>query len=376
MLRQEAARIPFDPGQILTACFGDGDDSRRAYRACLAFEPGEIATATGRLLPFVYRRWGASDRNGLIEAAHRAYLATWQRNRERMAQAAAVLGEFERAGIECMLLKGAALTLRNYRDYGLRGMGDFDLLIHRGDLDRAAGLLLRNGWRAEEGRSLEAIQRHSRVGHACQFSRSGGQNCDLHWHPLIRCYSPQVAEMFWRAAETVDLAGHAVKVPCQTDQLLHVCVHGLHWERPPNLYWMADAITVLRGGELDWDRAAALATRSNMRALFAHALLVLAARFRIAVPGKIFDLDAPAWELREYALMQKPCPLNLSDRLAWHRYHFRRLRPFDRQWSEAPFWLGFPQYLSTFRDTAAWRSFAARLWLKLKARSRAPGGKA
>ncbi len=370
----QRAAPPFDPGQILTACFGEGDEGRHAYEACVAFEPGAVAAGSGRLLPFVYRRWGASDRNGLIERAHLAYIATWQRNRERMAQAAAVVAEFERAGIECMLLKGAALTLRNYRDYGLRGMGDFDLLIHRGYLERAAALLLRNGWRAEEGRSLEAILRQARVGHACQFSGSAGQNCDLHWHPLIRCYAPQVAEMFWEASETIDLAGHAVRIPCQTDQFLHVCVHGLHWERLPNLYWMADAITVLRGGELDWDRAAALAERSDMRALFAQALLVLAARFHIAVPGKIFDLDTPAWERRECALMQKPCPLSLWDRLAWHRYHFRRIKPFDRQWSQLPYWIAFPQYLTAFWDAAKWRAFAERLWRKFRPRFRQPRG--
>jgi len=339
------ARTGISHRQILTACFGDEDQSLRALEACALPDGGEIDAATGRMLPFLYRRWGALAGNRLVEMGHCTYLATWRQNRERMAHLAAVLDEFEQAGIPCMLLKGAALILRNYRDYGLRGMGDFDLLIRPSDLERAVGLLIRNGWTPEEGCSLEAILRQARVRHAWQFFRAD-QSCDLHWRPLARCYSPEVSEMFWQGSEAVELEGHAVQVPGATDQFFHTSVHAMHWEWTRNLYWMADAITALRDGEPDWDRVAALAAKSGMRAQLAGALAALAAQFQLAIPKQVSGADVPAWEQREYRLMQKPCPLGLVDSIAWHRYHFRRIRQFDSRWSGIPAWTGFPQYLA------------------------------
>lgn len=360
------ARISHD--QLLKACFGNNEESRRAFETCVALESGGIDAATRRLLPVLYRRWGALARNSLIELGQRAYITTWQQNRERMAQIGSVLLELEKAGIECMLLKGAALTLRHYRDYGLRNMGDFDLLIHEDDIERAVRLLLQNGWMAEEDYSIEAIRRQSRVRHAWQFFWSDRQNCDLHWRPLSRCYSPQVTEMFWRGSEIVELGGHPVRIPCPADQLFHVCVHAMHWEWTPNLYWVADALTVLRDAELDWDRAAALAVGANMHMRFTQALAILESEFHAVVPKHLLGGKVPSWERREYFLMQKPCPLGVFDSVAWHVYHFRRLRPFDTQWREMPAWRGFAQYLAAFLDALTWRALLAKVWAQVKLR--------
>jgi hypothetical protein len=361
-----------DPERLLQACFGDAGESQLAFESCVAADIASggagIEPAARRLLPFFYRRWCASSSGSLIETAHRVYLATWQQNRERMASAASVLRQLESAGIECMLLKGAALTLGHYRDYGLRSMGDFDLLIHHADVERAAGLLLQDGWTAEEGCSAEAIRRQSRVRHAWQFTRGDTENCDLHWRPLARCYSPQVAGMFWEGAEAITLDGQAARIPCPTDQFFHVCVHAMHWEWTRNLYWIADALTVVRDAEPNWDRAAALAASSEMQTRFTEALLVLASHFRLAVPEQAFAAEAPAWERREYMLMQKPCPLGPLDSIAWHLYNFRRLRPFDSEWRGAPRWVALPQYLAAFLDAPTWGSLLARLWTEFRLR--------
>ena len=362
------ARI--DRELLLKACFGEDEESRQAWEACAAVDGGEIDAAARRLLPLLHRRHGGLSPSSLTELAHRAYIATWRQNRERMAHVGEVLREFDRAGIECMLLKGAALTLRHYRDYGVRTMSDFDLLIHPGDLEPAIRSLLRDGWVAEGGCTIDAIRRQSRVRHAWQFARGDSQNCDLHWRPLARCYSPQVTGMFWQGAEIGALDGQPVKFPCPTDQFFHVCVHAMHWEWTTNLYWVADALTVLRGGEVDWDRAAALGAASNMRFHFSQALTALASRFQLAIPKRAMDAGPPSWERSEYALMQKPCPLGLLDSFFWHRRNFQRIRPFDPQWREKPAWMGFAPYLAAFLDAPTARTMLAGLWEQIKLRAR------
>jgi len=205
---------------------------------------------------------------------------------------------------------------------------------------------------------------------------------------LARCYSPRVAEMFWSGAETVDLAGRTVKLPCPTDQFFHVCVHAMHWEWTPNLHWVADALTVLgenRGktsasspaqtrmpgdAEVDWDRAEALAMSAGMRVHFAEALSFLASRFHAEIPSHARGVRVQGWERRDYELLQKPCPLGWFDSALWHLYHFRRLRPFDAEWRSTPAFIGFPQYLATFLDAPTRRELLAGLWRQLKLRSR------
>src|ERR1700736_218266 len=249
-------------------------------------------------------------------------------------------------------------------------MGDFDVLIHQRDIEPAVNTLLKNGWIAEEGCTREAIQRQSRVRHAWQFTGGDAQNCDLHWRPLAQCYDPRVTEMFWQRAESVEVNGLAVKVPCPTDQFFHVCVHAMHWEWTPNLHWVADALTVLGDAELEWDRAAALAINAGMRMRFTQALILLESKFQATVPKDLAGGRFPVWERREYFLMQRPCPLGAIDSLAWHLYHYRRIRPFDAKWREIAGWKGFLQYLATFLDALNWRMLLAKGWAQLKLRAR------
>jgi hypothetical protein len=168
----------------------------------------------------------------------------------------------------------------------------------------------------------------------------------------------------------VVLDGRVVKLPCPADQLFHVCVHAMHWEWTPNLYWVADALTVLRDVELDWDRAAALAVSAGMRIRFTQALAILESEFHAVIPGNGLGGHVASWERREYSLMQKPCPLGVFDSVAWHVYHFRRIRPFDTKWREMPAWRGFAQYLETFLDALNLQSLLAKVWEQLKLRRR------
>jgi len=57
-----------------------------------------------------------------------------------------VLVSFHRAGIQTILLKGAALILLHYKDPGLRPMVDFDILVPAGKAAAAIKVLTELGW--------------------------------------------------------------------------------------------------------------------------------------------------------------------------------------------------------------------------------------
>ena len=156
-----------------------------------------------------------------------------------MAHLASVLQEFERAGIECMLLKGAALTLRHYRDFGLRNMGDFDLLIHPHDIERAARLLLQNGWMAEEGCSTEAIL--SNLASAMPGNSSAairrtatfiGARCpDATRRKSLKCSGAD------RKSSASGATRSRYRAP-PISSFTFACTPCMEWT--PNLYWVAD----------------------------------------------------------------------------------------------------------------------------------------
>ena len=348
--------------QLLLACFAPEADAGAALERCLDGWTGAVAEG-GRLLPLLYRRWPAVE-NELIELGRRAYLATWNRNRDSLARLAGLGGRFREEGIRWMALKGTALTVRQYADLGLRPMADLDLLIPAEDLDRALRLLNRWGFSAEENAAPDAILRQARVRHAWQFLADPDWNFDLHWRPVNRCYAPEVTRLFWEGAEMVRFGGLDIPVPSPSDQLFLACVHGLQWDWTSKTRWIADALKLL-GDTMNWERICHLAESAAMSFRLGNGLLFLRDRLRAPIPIDLPERlmrSAPEWERREYRLLMKPCPLGVFDSIAWHAYHLRRIRPYDDDWRQAPLPIAWTQYLGTFLDARGMRN----LWMKLR----------
>lgn len=350
--------------QLLLACFASEEAAGAALdRCCRELAGTECGPAAKALLPLVYRRW-PEVQNQVVELGRRAYFTAWNLNRKRMAELAGIAARFGEEEIRWMALKGAAIAVRQYGDLGLRSMTDLDVLIHPTDLERAVGVLNLAGYRAEEGNTSDAIVRKARVGHAWQFFGEQDSNFDLHWRPVSRCYSPEVTRSFWEGAETVCFGGHDMLVPSPSDQLFHVCVHGLQWDWTRKIRWIADVLTILRE-PMDWERIQQLAEWAHMSFRLANALKFLHERFGAPVPLDMSERlirAAAGWERHEYRLLLKACPLGVHDSIAWHAYHFRRIRPFDDRWRRLPLAIAWPQYLLAFLDAPSLRF----LWLKLR----------
>jgi hypothetical protein len=268
-----------------------------------------------------------------------------------------------------MVLKGAALALKYYKDPGLRGMRDVDIMVPAHSLARAIQIVCDMGYVAERNLATSSILRRARVSHAWQFLRAG-QSCDLHWRPIVRCFAPEIPAAFWEGAEPACAAGMEFLVPCPTDQLLHVCVHGLQWDWEPSVRWVADALIVARE-PIQWDRICELSEKAHIRDRLSRALRYLRARFGMLVPAVVIERlssNVAAWEQRDADILLKPCPLGLRDSLEWHLNNFRRIRLADPKWHTSPGPIGFVQYLVTFLDADGSIHLAAKLWPEMKRR--------
>src|SRR5690606_31894031 len=102
--------------------------------------------ASTTLLPLVYRN--------LKEESHplckSTYRHTWLSNQIFWTKTLPILQNLLNAGIKkIVLLKGMAMILHHYRDFGVRVIGDIDILIDRIHLPLAYSLLTSSGWRCE-----------------------------------------------------------------------------------------------------------------------------------------------------------------------------------------------------------------------------------
>jgi hypothetical protein len=352
---------------LLKAALREGPVSLAAWEQWRAHvDPEQLDYDSHRLLPLLYsvlQRQGISDSQmGRFKGVYRR---TWYDNTLRLRAAAAVLQALHDEGISTMLLKGAALTLRYYRDVGLRPMDDFDVLVPTHQGLAAIEVLKGLGWiplfepvGVTEAEALE-------IGHAYPFRNARRQEVDLHWHVYYQRVAPTADSELWAAAHPFALSGAPTHILAPADQLLHVCVHGTQrawWseERAPNLRWVADAMMILRNAPeaLDWNRLSAQAERLRFVLPLREALGYLHDHFEAPIPASVLarirTMPVPLAErIAERARTSPPMLwgpwvalgvryLEYCSSLPPDVGVFRRLAGlpafFRRRWGSAPLW--------------------------------------
>lgn len=243
-----------------------------------------VDPASFRLLPIAYRNlvdMGQDD--ALLQRLKGVYRHTWYKNQILYRQAEEILAEFARLGIAPLLLKGAAMTERFYRDHGMRYMNDIDLMVPESDFEQAAAVLMARGWEPTlySGDAMLWYHRH-RFKHGCAFKHQGVE-VDLHSH-LLR-FLPQDDAALWRTSLEGSWRGQPVYFLNDTDQLFHICVHGLRWSHA-YLSWIPDALMILRSDspDLSWDSLVEKATLTRTVPYLRNALSYLADEFQVPIP--------------------------------------------------------------------------------------------
>jgi hypothetical protein len=234
-----------------------------------------------RIVPLLYRnlaRQGVPADATLRYAS--VYRHTWAANRLCFKACARALGLFREAGIETLLLKGAAMTLLHYRDSGVRSMADVDVLVRPERARDAAAILAAEGWRGPDVGALFPML------HAAGHRDAHGHGIDLHWYAALDARWPGADAAFWEAAVPVRFEWIETRALAPTDLLYTVLAHG-YGSFAPHLRWAADAATLVRDAAIDWPRLVRLAeTRRLVRAVHAQ-LAWLRARLGVAVPDEV-----------------------------------------------------------------------------------------
>lgn len=246
----------------------------------------QLDQAAYRLLPMVYRNLRLAavhdPHAGLLKSA---YYRTWYENQVHMHRAADLLHAFQSAGIPTLLLKGASLNLLYYQDYGLRAMGDFDILVPTAQVHAALKVMRERGFTSSQRARYAFKEDCLPVLHAFGFVDSQGWEVDFHWHLLVEACWPEADDDFWAAAIPIMVNGVPTQALAPADELLYTCVHGLKWNYIPPLRWVADALTLLqRAPDVDWNRLIQQAERLRLIVPVRAALHYLAQTWQAPIP--------------------------------------------------------------------------------------------
>ncbi len=221
-----------------------------------------------RLVPVVWNRLrslSASIPPALADRIHAQAAVTEFRMAMTEATLQEVVEQLAAAGIQTLLLKGAALATTVYHSFAARPMGDLDILVRPDKARRAWECLVDRGWKAEVAGGERFYEGHH---HMVGLVDPNGLHLVLEIHramlPIAGPFQLDETEV-WREAKPVMLGTTMVYVPSDEHQLLHLCVH-LAWS---NMLFVGlgrtarDVAVLLEPGGINWDRFLALALHSR-----------------------------------------------------------------------------------------------------------------
>lgn len=209
---------------------------------------------------------------------------TWLQNQLLFRATADVLRSFHEAGIETMLLRGAALVTAYYQDAGVREMRNTDIFVPENQARGASRILRTAGWR-QVNAALSAVT----------FRRSNDLEMRLHWHVLSCCPSATTDRWFWSASQKTQFQGIETHTLNSSDQILCSSLASLKWSYEPAFWRAADALTMLHaGGTIDPGRFLSLATEQRLTLPLHLALRDLRKSFGAPVPEELLDSLAAA----------------------------------------------------------------------------------
>jgi hypothetical protein len=308
---------------LLQACLLSGALAQEAWKKWTQrVDINKVDPASRNLLPLVSRNQ-ALPQDFILKKCAGTYRQAWVENQLKWNQTIPILKQLQKGGIDqIVLLKGIALVLQTYCNFGVRAFGDIDILIDRAHVSNADSILRNSGWKQKVWFGLDFKNpKHLSRWHALNYVHPDGMNLDLHWS-LLEEVSPALDEAVLRDARKISVGDLCLHVPNPTDLLLHACVHGLKYSPTPLIRWIADAMTLLKASkaEIDWERLVDLATKARATLPISTALTYLNDHFDAGVPQTIIQKLQAIPPARLERLEYRSNLHGNGDLARWHRY--------------------------------------------------------
>ncbi|GEM_PF-1662464 len=167
-----------------------------------------------RLLPF----W-------IVDALKKDYEQNTSKTNTAYRDLAKLLQEFKNNHVDVIVLKGAALAEKLYRDTGLRPMEDIDILVKKTDWPAIRTILHKAEFYNKEGLDLLQLEEMSDIAmnRHVSYENSGGTKIEFKFHLFILDF-PRFSDegQYWQKAMEIKLAGAQTLTLSLEDQFLYL----------------------------------------------------------------------------------------------------------------------------------------------------------
>lgn len=253
--------------------------------------------------PLIY--WQLQQHNALQHLPHfermqltQDYFSTIARNEMLRQELARITQALNDADVTFVILKGFALAAEVYPDFGLRPMGDLDLLVRREDIVTAVQVILRLGY-AELDDLVPGMNMKAGYNIKCRHVTLPDILVEVHWSLLAGDYdvrSPSV-DFFWVETQQFSPKSKSI-VPSNCLSFkpeintIYLAAHMMlqHGPKSNRLIWLYDVYkTITDHNSFNWNKFLVLTQQLKWEHLMYFTLYVVQDCFQVDVPNEVIS---------------------------------------------------------------------------------------
>lgn len=296
---------------LMQAALLDGDSALNALEKWSAqLDVDKLDYPSYQIIPKLYKnlmRLNVSHAN--MKIFEGVYRRTWVENQRNFYRFSHLAQHLRENGVEdIVLLKGGAMMLSYYKDFGIRQMGDIDFLVAKESAFKTMLLLLDLGFQIDPPSlytNVACLEDKIKMQHSLNFvgtcSKYNKLCIDLHWSILYEIPSYAIDSNWIYNADIRTLYDVKVATLNSTDLLYQTCIHGTRYSAVPLIRWVMDAVSLinLNIDKINWQDIIKQARRDRQLLVIRDTFSYLIEYFNAPIPVDIVD------ELKKFVLVEQ-----------------------------------------------------------------------
>ncbi len=223
------------------------------------------------------------------------YIYNWGRNIRILEDLAVLLRAF---GNPVIVLKGAALLSSVYEDFGLRMLGDVDILVKPEDVPKIDKALSQSGYQSDHILSFYHVTNY--LNSVVYGKNSSPLLLHLHWHLVNNAlpnymYAEKInMDKIWNEAVPLKIRESEVLCLAPHHQLLHLSEHAMKHSYNTLIHvWDIHQVISHEKEKLDWERVCTESGEFQLRSPLFYSLWLSKEYFGTCVPPEILEFLRP-----------------------------------------------------------------------------------
>jgi hypothetical protein len=242
------------------------------------------------------------------------------------------------AGVDVLIINGAALALFYYRDYCLQPKAQFDILVRPHQATQTIKQLQALGWMSVSDLSRREVEKYITTSCSHLFRDQAGHRIRLYWRPLEEGFQTNEDDDFWKDAVAAELNGSKIYTFNTADLLFHLSVHGSLSGLAPLFLRVIDAMMVLKAVrfEIKWDRVIQQATKTHLLLPLMDTLRYLHEKLDVPFPTSVLRSirDAPGYKWEKFECRVRNSRIWLLSRSSEFWFNYSRLKGNMNWWTK------------------------------------------